>query len=311
MGYRENCSMRASLKSLNPLRRRLLLGATAVIAGSMLSRSGAWAAQEASGGRAGSPSRPIEVGLIPYLPTATLIARHQPLRRHFEETFQRPAVLSTAPDFHTFQQRVLNGDFDFIVTGPGPGWQAHVDRKQQVIAVSRRQVKILFVVAKDSPVASFTDLRGKTVVTIAALTLTGQATVAHLKEHKLQPDVDVDVRYEKTPFNCAQGVILGEVAAAGLTSAVYSNLPAETREKLRIFHESESFPGILFMVRPAADMPRPEEFQAALFRFAHDTEPGRAFLKDLNHDGLLTPDPKALRMLDRFVPETRRAMNLP
>ncbi len=35
---------------------------------------------------------------------------------------------------------------------------------------------------------------------------------------------------------------------------------------------------------------------------------GRAFPKDLNRDGLLRPDAKALRSLDRFLPEARRIM---
>jgi hypothetical protein len=69
-------------------------------------------------------------------------------------------------------------------------------------------------------------------------------------------------------------------------------------------------PGILFMVRPAADIPKPEDFQTALFRFT-ETEAGRGYVKEFNHDALLKPDLKALRVLDRFVPETRRLMNLP
>lgn len=287
---------RLPLSPPNGSRRRLLLGAAALAL--------AGRAAVAAGARA---PRPIEFGLIPYLPTATLIARHQPLRRHLEEALGRPVVLSTAPDFQTFQRRVLDGDFDFIITGPGPGWQAHVDRGQQVVAVSQRMVRIHFLVAADSPVRDFAGLRGKTLATIDPLTITAQTTIATLQEHSLRPGIDIHVRHEKTPFNCAQAVILGEIAAAGLTSAVYANLPADMREKLRVFHESEGFPGMLFMVRPAPDMPRPEEFQAALLRFA-DSAAGRAFLKDLNHDGLLRPDAKALRSLDRFLPETRRVM---
>jgi phosphonate transport system substrate-binding protein len=276
-------------------RRRLLLGAAALLAGAAVPLA------------RGDTPRAIEVGLIPYLPTATLIARHQPLRRHLEQAFRRPVVLSTAPDFHTFQQRVLQGAFDFVITGPGPGWQAYADRKHEVVAVSQRTVRILFIVAADSPLREFAELRGKTIATIDPLTITAQTAVTTLQEHRLRPNADVRIRHEKTPFNCAQAVILGEVAAAALTTAVHANLPAETRERLRTFHESEGFPGMLFMVRPAPNMPAPAEFQAALFRFA-ESDAGRAFLRELNHDGLLRPDLKELRSLDRFLPETRRIM---
>lgn len=285
----------------DPVRRRLLLGAAVLCAGPMLARRAASA----------DFSPPIEMGILPYLPTASLLAGHQSLRRHFEETFKRPVALSTAPDFRSFQQRVLQGDFDFIIIGPGPGWQAHVDRKHQVIAVSRRRVSVYFLVPHDSPIKSIADLRGKTLATIDPLTVTAQTTMMVLREHKLRPDTDLKIRHEKTPFNCAQAVALGTVAAASFPNVAYQSLPAEIRGEIKIIHESDSMPGVLFMVRPAPNMPAPEAFQAALFRFADKTEAGRAFIKELNHDGLAKPDPEALRVLDRFLPETRRIMAQP
>lgn len=282
------------------VRRRLLFA----MAGVATTRFAA--AADATAGQA----RPIEIGILPYMPTAALLTGHQGLRSHFEQTFKRPVAISTAPDFHSFQHRVLAGDFDFIIIGPGPGWQAHLDRKYPVVAVSKRMVSIYFLVPKDSPIQRITDLRGRALSTIDPLTVTSQTTMVHLREHKLQPGVDVKIRHEKTPFNAAQAVALGEVDAASFPNVAYPNLPAEIRVKLRIFHESEGMPGVLFLVRPAPDTPSAEDFQAALFRFA-DTAAGQTYLKEFNHDALLKPDLKALRALDRFVPETRRLMSLP
>ncbi len=279
-------------------RRRLVFGAAALLSGAALPRG-------ASSAIASSAPRRLEIGVIPYLPTATLIAGHQSLRRYFEDTFKRPVGLSTAPDFRSFQGRVLDGDFDFTVIGPGPGWQAHLDRGHQVVAVSKRMVRIYILVAKDSPIKSVAELRGTKLSTIDPLTVTSQTTMAVLRDNGLQPGTDIQVRHEKNPFNVAQALALGEVSAAGFPNIAYPNLPADIRDKLRILVETEGIPGVLFMMRPAADVPTPEEFQVALFRFV-DTEGGRAYLKEFNHDGLLMPDLKALRTLDRFVPETRR-----
>lgn len=285
-------------------RRRLLRAAALAIAGAATTRLAA--AADAARGQA----RPIEIGILPYMPTAALLAGHQGLRKHFEETFKRPVAVSTAPDFHSFQHRVLAGDFDFIIVGPGPGWQAHLDRQYPVVAVSKRMVSIYFLVPKDSPIERIPDLRGRTLSTIDPLTVTAQTTMAHLREHKLQPGVDVKIRHEKTPFNAAQAVALGAVDAATFPNVAYPNLPADIRLKLRILHESEGMPGVLFLMRPAPDMPSAEDFQAALLRF-NDTAAGQAYLREFNHDALLKPDLKVLRALDRFVPETRRLMNLP
>jgi phosphonate transport system substrate-binding protein len=281
-------------------RRRLLLGTAALGSGAVLPRLAAGA--DHSGG-----ARPLEIGILPYMPTATLIAGHQALRRYLEERFKRPVALSTAPDFRSFQHRVLAGEFDVAIIGPGPGWQAHLDRGHQVIAVSKRMVRIYILVAKGSPIKNLADLRGTTLATIDPLTVTSQTTMAVLRDSQLQPGTDIQVRHEKTPFNAARALALGEVAAAGFPNVAYPNLPTDIRDKLRILVETDGMPGVLFMARPAPDVPTPEEFQAALFRFVETAE-GKAYVKEFNHDGLIRPDPNVLRTLDRFVPETRRLM---
>jgi ABC-type phosphate/phosphonate transport system substrate-binding protein len=262
-------------------------------------------------GAAQDAVRPIEIGIRPSLPTTVLLGSHQSLRRHFEKTFKRRVALSTTPDFRSFQRSVLRGDFDFIIIGPGPGWQAHLDRGYPIIAVASQQVRVYLLVAREGPIKSITDLRGATVATIGPLTVSAQEVVAILREHNLQPGIDVQISHQKNPFNVAQSVAQGEVAAAGFPNITYPSLPAEIRNKLRILHVADAIPGIFFMVRPAPDMPSPAEFQAALFAFAHDTEAGRAFIKENNHGGLLRPDLNALRVLDRFLSETRQAVSAP
>ncbi len=295
-GYRGDSMGRAT----DLFRRRLLLGIAALASGAALPR------RAVSVDRS-SATRPIEIGVLPYMPTATLISGHQALRRYFEERLKRPVAISTAPDFRSFQNRVLAGDFDFTIIGPGPGWQAHLDRGHQVVAVSKRMVRIYILVAKGGPVKSLADLRGATLATIDPLTVTSQTTMAVLRDNKLLPGTDIQVRHEKTPFNAAQALALGEVAAAGFPNVAYPNLPADIRDKLRILIETDGMPGVLFMARPAPNVPAPEEFQAVLFRFVETAE-GKAYVKEFNHDGLLRPDLDALRALERFVPETRRLM---
>lgn len=283
------------------VRRRLLLGATALGVGLMLSRRVASA----------DFSRPIEIGLMPYLPTTRLLEAHQSLRRHIEETFKRPAALSTAPDFLSFQRRVLRGDFDLVLTGPNIGWQAWLDAGMVPIAVSKRFVIIQIVVPKDSRITSVADLRGKTVATIDAFTTTSQITVRLLREAGLEVGRDVQLRHEKTPFSSVQAVVFGEAAAAGFHNVPFHTLNPEIRDGLRVIKESAPLPGVMFLSRRAPDIPSPEQFQAALFRYAQETPAGRAYIEDLGHDGLLRPDFKRLKVLDGLVPEVRRMLAQP
>lgn len=253
--------------------------------------------------------RSVEIGILPYMPTAQLLTGHQGLRAHFEKQFRRPVALATATDFHAFQEKVLAGEFDFIVIGPGPGWQAHLDRNYEVVAMANRLIRIYVLVKKGASIGTLADLRGKALATIDPLTVTTQTTLLALRRSGIEPGRDIDVRYERTPFNCAQAVVLGEVAAAGFPSIAFGNLLPDIRDKLNVIYESEEIPGILYMVRPAPDMPDPGEFQAALLQFA-ETDAGRAYIEAFKHDGLSLPDQKVLRKLDHFVPEVRRLMEV-
>lgn len=281
------------------VRRRLLVAGVGFAAGVVVTRRG-FGATEAS-------SRPIEVGVLPYLPTARLLAAHEPLRAYLEQTFRRPVALSTAPDFKRFQRRVLAGEFDLYLVGPGPGWQAHVDRGHEVLTVSRRPLRILIVAAHDGPVQRIGDLKGRSVAVIDPLTVTSQTTVAMLRQGGLEPGRDVRVRFEKIPFNAVQAVAFGELEAAGVPDPIYPTFPEDIRRKLRIVARSEEMPAVLFMATPSRDVPSLAELQSALLRFA-ETDAGRAFSSELGHGGLVKPDREALRQLDRFVAETRRVV---
>ncbi|MDO9244541.1 MAG: PhnD/SsuA/transferrin family substrate-binding protein, partial [Rhodocyclaceae bacterium] len=179
------------------------------------------------------------------------------------------------------------------------------------VVVSQKLVAVQLLVAKDGPIQSLEQLRGQTVATIDPMTYTAQTTVIMLREHGLTAGRDVQLRHEKVPFNSVQAVVMGEAAAAGIPNFSWPALTPEIRDKLRILKASVGYPGAMFMSRQAPDIPSPAEFQVALLTFARDTEAGRAFVKEFNHDALLKPDLKALRTLERFVPEVRRLLAQP
>lgn len=254
---------------------------------------------------AAEPQRPIEIGVMPYLSTAKLIAGHQPLRRYIEGTYKRPTSLSTAPDFPTFQQRTLAGNYDLIITGPPLAWEAQKAGKTTLVAVADRALRIITVVARNSPIRSIPELRGKTAGVLPPPSFAPAIFADILREHGLKAGVDVAVHYDKTPYNSVKAAAMGDIAAAAYPTVSLPSLPQELLEQVRTIHESQEFPAVTFSVRLAPDLPTPEDFQATLFRFVRDTEEGRNFLKEFGHDGLSAPDMKALRILDRFLPDAR------
>ncbi|MFN6961690.1 MAG: phosphate/phosphite/phosphonate ABC transporter substrate-binding protein, partial [Rhodocyclaceae bacterium] len=254
--------------------------------------------------------KPIEFGVVPYLPTARLLSVFEPLRARFEKAFQRRVILSTAPDFKSFQRRALDDAYDLYFIGPGPGWQIHRDRRHLVIAAAKAILRIYLLVAKDGPIREIADLRGKTLATIDPLTVTAQVVVSELQKNGLRPGIEVFLRTEKNPFNAAQAVILGEAAAAACPDVAYPSFPDELRDKLQILYRSEALPNGLLMMNPAAGLLPLEEIRKIVFEF--DASPaGQRLGKESGQEGFSLPDMEALAILDRFVPEVRRVMSQP
>jgi len=293
--------MTAQYPAVAPLRRRIVLAALGATGGALARKLRA--ADTSGQGRA------LEFGVVPYLPTARLLTVFEPLRVHFTTAFQRPVVMSTAPDFYSFQRRALDGAYDLYFIGPGPGWQIHRDRQHLVAAVAKATLRILFLVARAGPVQTLADLRGKTLATLDPLTVGAQVAMAALREQGLMPGKDVSMRIEKTPFNAARAVALGEAAAAVCANVVWPSLPAELREKLHILYRSEELPSILLMARPAHDAPSLEAIRRAVFEFSASPA-GEIFGKESALAGFMPPDMAALTRLDRFLPEVRRVMGL-
>lgn len=254
--------------------------------------------------------RPLEFGLAPYLPTGRLLTVFEPLRAHFATVFQRSVAMSTAPDFKSFQHRALDGAFDIYLIGPGPGWQSYRDRQHLIVAAVKARLQIYLLVARGGPVRKIANLRGRTLATIDPLTVTAQVATSVLRDNGLQPGQDVMLRTERTPFDAAQAVALGEAAAAACPDVAWPSLPAELQEKLHILYRSEPMPNGLLMLRPGADVPSLETIRQALFAFTASPA-GETFAQASALVGFVLPDLEALAQLERFLPEIRRVMSQP
>ena len=177
-----------------------------------------------------------------------------------------------------------------------------------LVAVSDRMLRIVFLVAAGSPLSRIENLRGSVVATIAPMTITAQVAADALAAHGLRPGHDVVLRHDRTPFNTVQSVLLGEAAAAAFPDVSLPALPADMRDQVHVIYRSRELPSIAFLARRSADLPDVDEIRQAILRFARETAEGREFVKAFGYDGLHAPDFRALRLLDRYLPELKRQM---
>lgn len=251
---------------------------------------------------------PLQLGVFPYLPTATLLATYEPLRRHLADRLKRPVEASTAPNFLEFARRCLAGDYDLAVIGSGLGRYVEKEAAYLPLVTGRRDLRSLVVVSRSSNIAGIGELKGARVAAIDPFTLMTQSGRLLLRQGGLDPDRDVRFEYVTTPFNAAESVLLGEAQAAFISSAALGQLPADKQGRLRTLAESPAIPGIVVYARKGASLPPQQELTALLVAFGEDDGPGRRFVEKAMLDGFKPASSSDFRLNDALLPEMRRLL---
>ncbi len=253
---------------------------------------------------AAAEPRPFELGIVPYLPTTTLVTAYQPLRTQLEVTLKRPVVLTTAPDFVTFLERCLRKEYDAIILGPGLGRFVQLEAGYQPVAVTKRNIKALVIVDRNAPYESIKDLGGKRVAMLEPILILSQLGKEVFRKAGMQPERDYRILVVKTPSNAVHTVLQGEAEAGITTVNLIPQLADEIKHRLRILAESRDIPGLMFMLLPA-NQGQHLRLQEALLHFEH-TEAGRKFVQTLDMDGLRIPGRDEMKAMDSFLPEYRK-----
>lgn len=255
-------------------------------------------------GSRASDTRPFELGIVPYLPTARVITAYQPLRDYLEARLQRPVVLSTAPSFTAFLERCLRKEYDMVVLGPGLGRLIQAEAGYVPLAASRRSIKALIVTKHDAPHAGLKDLSGKRIAMIDPMTGLSQLGRETLRQAGLQPERDYRMQIVNSPSNALQSVLHDEVDAGVITTNLIPQLKDDQKARLRILAESREIPGIWFML--GKDAATGTESAKRLLLAFEKTDEGRRFVAELALDGLRPVGESEMKAMDAFMPDLRK-----
>ena len=247
---------------------------------------------------------PFELGVVPYLPTASLVTAYEPLRAHLEERLGRPVVLTTAPDFIAFLERCLRKEYDAVVLGPGLGRFVQTEAGYQPLIVTKRNVKALVIVERNAPYASLRDLAGKQVAMLDPMIVLSQLGRETFRRAGMQPERDYRIQVVKSPSNAVHAVLQGEAEAGVTTANLVPQLAEDMKHRLRVLAESREIPGLMFMLLPTPSV-RTGPMLEILLQF-EKTEAGRHFIDTLAMDGFRVLGEREMKALDGFLPEFRK-----
>ena len=221
---------------------------------------------------------PLQMGVLPYLSSERLFEKFLPLKDYLEAQLKRRIVLSTAPDFKTYVQRATRGDYDIYFTAPHFALLAETEQSYRRVSRFTRDLDGLVVVRRDSAVQRPEDLRGRLVITPAALAITSILGEQLLREHGLMPGKDYRLARTISHDNAVLTVYRRAADAAIIYTSAFEDAPVEVKQGMRILTRTSQVPNTMFMAHARLPTAEYRRLKSALLAFTRDG-PGQKFFE--------------------------------
>lgn len=244
------------------------------------------------------------IGVAPHTSARVIIEMYQPLRLYLEKALGMPVDIVTAPDFDAFAKRGIAKEFDLAVTTGHQARLFQTDAGYIPLLTYKADFKSVALVAAKSAIQKPSDLDGKDVLGLSPSSLVTIWGQHWLMDNRVNAN---PMKYVSASDSVAQLVAAGD-AAAGFTSlANFQKLSPELRSRLRIFAESKSMAGRVYLLnkRHAAIQ---KKIDTALWAFAA-TADAKKYFETNKLEGYRKLHPSELKEMDRYADEVRKALN--
>jgi phosphonate transport system substrate-binding protein len=249
-------------------------------------------------------SQALQLGLLPIWTTRVLIKNYMPLQAHLEHELKQPVELITAPDFKTFHANTLNGEYDLIITAAHLGRLAQTEAGYIPLTRYSAPHRTLLIAAKDQPLKSIQDLRGKTLAGIDPIALAMNDTIIWLKEQGLHAGKDFTLLETPTPISAVYSVQNHQSLLAISSPQGMKQLPVNVKASIEIFASLPELPSLLWLAHPRmkAEMPK---LKAALLGFTPQTEQGAIFYESTGYMGMRETSDNDTKAMDKVAQEVK------
>nr|MDP2192584.1 phosphate/phosphite/phosphonate ABC transporter substrate-binding protein [Rhodoferax sp.] len=221
---------------------------------------------------------PLQMGVLPTLSSELLFQAFLPMKDYLEAQLKRRIVLSTAPDFKTYVQRAVRGDYDIYQTAPHFALLAETEQGYRRVSRFTRELDGYVVVRRESPAQRVEDLRGRIVITPDTLAITSLLGEQLLKEHGLTPGKDYRLERTTSHNNAIMTVYRRNADAALTSAAVFEQLAPEIKRELRVLTKTRAVPHMMIMAHQRLSAVEYTQLKQALLAFTRNGS-GRKFFE--------------------------------
>jgi phosphonate transport system substrate-binding protein len=285
-----------------------------MLANKLLARATLWLFLLAMIGRGlAEPSPPgIEIAITPFLSVRTMVQNYEPMRVYLEKRLKRPVLFITAPDYKTFHERTRDRQYSYVITVANAAYLAQTESGYIPLLRPAIDTKPTLVVAKGDALSRIADLRGKAIALPERLAVVSMQAPAMLRDAGLDPERDVVLKHLPNHGAAVNHVLAGEVAAAIVSDRALAQMPAATKDAVRIvetWHKG-AVPGIVYMSSAKVPRAEAERFLRAVLDFVDSAE-GRALMAQLGYGTLLPMKADELKSLAPYGAALKAALTEP
>jgi phosphonate transport system substrate-binding protein len=208
----------------------------------------------------------LTLGILPYVTSSKLIKHQGKLIHYLEQQTGYKISMVTAPNFKSFIQRSNKSEYDLILTAPHHGRYLELKNMYQPIAMTQTKIQAYYVVLKNSPFQSLSDIKGKKIAIMPPVTMLTQVVYEQLAQHDIKLS-ELEIIPTKTYNNAIYSVINhdSDVSVTGIK--LFQRLKSSDKKKLRILDKSKEIPGFFLMASKDIEPSQVKKIQEAVIQF--------------------------------------------
>ena len=249
----------------------------------------------------------LRLGVFPYFSAEQLVALHRPLKDYLAKTTGLHIRLVSAPDFHTFKRRTLEGHYDLLITAPHLGRVAEQQAGYRWLGVTINRSEAVFVAPRDTDIRQLADLRSKRLALPPRLAIIHQMALEALEGVGLKPGRDLTIMPRRTHDQALYAVIRGDADAAAIGRPTWLRYNAPGKERLQVIRRSASIPGFAVMAHSRLAPELRERLRKALHAFA-GTREGKAYFSTTGLGGVRAIETADRALLDHYLARIQAAL---
>jgi phosphonate transport system substrate-binding protein len=252
-------------------------------------------------------AKALQIGILPTLSARALIKNYQPLQTYLERKLNRPIDLLTAPDFKTFHYDTVDGKFDIVITAAHLARIAQTDAKYIPLATYKAVNQTILLEAKDNPLKTIADLKGKSISFGDRNALIVSQTIGYLSTQGLREGEDYKLLETQSHNSAAYSVQNHQSMLAITSPSGLKNIPDAIKDSVKIFATLPQLPSLILLAHPRVGTDA-ALLKAALIGFTSDTDEGRQFYEVTNYIGLREVTNGEMKDLETYARDIRNTL---